>query len=201
MQQSIGHLPKPPTRKKQVAPVIRAQNVFAALTVDIERAARNLQSHTSRDPRNLWVKVDKTRDVVSMVTVSLQDYKDSPQKDVIVAQLRNLERELARFQRDLPPDPRPLFYDSGVFKFIARHPQFLIRVYSLCIQQSGRGLALYGAIDGHVYPCLQAYTQSGAKTRQFHPRLHDVHHQVGIRCQLCTDLSARGQIVVWCIAG
>ncbi|KAJ7676495.1 quinon protein alcohol dehydrogenase-like superfamily [Mycena olivaceomarginata] len=32
MQQSIGHLPKPPTRKKQVAPVIRAQNVFAALT-------------------------------------------------------------------------------------------------------------------------------------------------------------------------
>ncbi|KAF8185885.1 hypothetical protein K438DRAFT_1973726 [Mycena galopus ATCC 62051] len=113
MQQSIGHLPKAPTRKKQVAPVKRAQRVFDALTLDIDRAVQSLQSHTSRDPQRLSDKVDKTRDVVSMVTLSLQDHKDSPQKDLIVVQLRNLERELEQFQRDLPPDPRPLSYDSA----------------------------------------------------------------------------------------
>lgn len=157
MQQSIGHLPKAPTRKKQVAPVKRAQRVFDALTLDIDRAVQSLQSHTSRDPQRLWDKVDKTRDVVSMVTLSLQDHKDSPQKDLIVVQLRNLERELEQFQRDLPPDPRPLSYDSGAINFTARRLQLLIRVYSLCIQQSGPGLALHGAIDGHFYPCLQAH--------------------------------------------
>ncbi|KAJ7231175.1 hypothetical protein B0H12DRAFT_1077245 [Mycena haematopus] len=129
MKQSIGNLPKDSTRKKQVAPALRAQRVFAALTSDIDRAVGDLRSHTSRNPEHLWNTVDKAREVVSIVAVSLQDYKDSPQKDLIITQLRNLERELEHFQRDLPPDPRPLSYDSAyAFNNPVEHLHFMAQL-------------------------------------------------------------------------
>ena|ERR1700753_489649 len=123
MQQSIGRLPIQKPRTKQVAPALRKKRELHALTNDIKHTLRQLQSPTSRTPDNLWKTVDEARGTVSVVALSLQDHPDSPQKVSVLTQLRDLESKLERFKNDLPPDARPLFYDSGLWKFSVLHLQ------------------------------------------------------------------------------
>ncbi|KAJ7231178.1 hypothetical protein B0H12DRAFT_1240041 [Mycena haematopus] len=68
-----------------------------ALALDVDRAIWKLQDPSLQGPDHPQGTVDQTREVISVVAVSLQDHEDSPQKDFIVNQLRNLEQELDKF--------------------------------------------------------------------------------------------------------
>ncbi|KAJ7214533.1 hypothetical protein GGX14DRAFT_392556 [Mycena pura] len=112
LQQSTGKFANQRPRKKQVAPQMRSARVLSVLASDVEGAIRSLQTRPS-DPSALWAKADNARKQISVVALSLQDHQDSSLKESVVSELRKLERELDSFQSSLPPDTRPLFYDSG----------------------------------------------------------------------------------------
>jgi hypothetical protein len=92
---------------------MRSEKVLSVLASDVKDAIRSLQARPSNDPSALWAKVDHMRKEISVVALSLQDHQDSALKESVVSGLRKLERELDNFQSSLPPDSRPLFYDSG----------------------------------------------------------------------------------------
>lgn len=95
-----------------VAPAVPPR-AFQALALDIDDALRKLQEPTSREPEHLWEQVDETRDAISVVAMSLRAHEDSPQKDLVMNQLRNLEQRLVKF----------VFVEFGVRRFeLARLP-------------------------------------------------------------------------------
>ncbi|KAJ7834436.1 hypothetical protein B0H13DRAFT_2369891 [Mycena leptocephala] len=114
LQQSTAKLTQPAQRpqKKQAAPQKRSARVLSALSSDVEGAIRSLKNGPS-DPSAAWAKADDARKQISVVALSLRDHQDSSLKESVVSELRKLERELDNFQSSLPPDTRPLFYDSG----------------------------------------------------------------------------------------
>ncbi|KAJ7749123.1 hypothetical protein B0H16DRAFT_1725162 [Mycena metata] len=113
VKQSIEAVPDPRYHRRQLAPAKQQARVLNALAHDLEAAIRELKDRTPQKPEELWKKAARTRDVALLVANSLQDHTESSAKAELVTRLKYLENELEIFERALPEDPNPLFYDSA----------------------------------------------------------------------------------------
>ncbi|KAJ7755812.1 hypothetical protein B0H16DRAFT_1458357 [Mycena metata] len=101
--------PKQPTREAQSARVLEGleSRVQTALTT-LRHADR-----ASEDTRGLWEMVDGLKRELAIVAESLKPLKITAEREGVLERMRKLESELNEFAAALPPDQRPLYYDSA----------------------------------------------------------------------------------------